>query len=48
MDIALTNSRLYYKLVNEEKLKKNGESRADFLISGTSNGMLTDRLGGEV
>jgi hypothetical protein len=32
VDISLTNSWLYYKLVNEEKLKKNGESRADFFL----------------
>jgi hypothetical protein len=33
VDVSLTNSWLYYKLVNEEKLKKNGESRADFFLS---------------
>jgi hypothetical protein len=33
VDISLTNSWLYYKLVNEEKLKRNGESRADFFLS---------------
>jgi RNA polymerase subunit RPABC4/transcription elongation factor Spt4 len=33
VDIALTNSWLLYKLVNEEKLQKGGESRADFFLS---------------
>jgi hypothetical protein len=33
VDISLTSSWSYHKLVNEEKLKKNGESRADFFLS---------------
>ncbi len=32
MDIALTNSWIYYKLVNPDKCKKN-EARADFFLS---------------
>ncbi|MFN9981317.1 MAG: hypothetical protein ACK53Y_15435, partial [bacterium] len=32
VDISLTSSWSYYKLVNEEKLKKNEESKADFFL----------------